>query len=139
MPTAIVVAVALEVLDAGMVVGRLVSFCSSAGRHPMAASKATLRVMASVLMSSFLHNKLITGAVVGAGFQYPSGVISSANCADAPISDNPISFFIETRFACNKRKTENLQTNPARFSTNAIIFHNRKKSLSIRVVLGLIG
>jgi hypothetical protein len=58
---------------------------------------------------------LITGAVVGAGFQYPFGVISLVNRDDAPISDNPISSFIEIRFAYNKHKTQNLQTNPACF------------------------
>jgi len=63
------------------------------------------------------------------------GVIFPANFADAPVSDNPISFLIDIRARHNKQKIEDLQTNPACFSTNTITSHNRENlvACSVRV------
>ena len=49
---------------------------------------------------------------MGAGFQYPLGVVSLANCADAPISDDPISFIIDIRVHHNKQELGDLQPVP---------------------------
>jgi hypothetical protein len=82
--------------------------------------------------------------VMGAGFQYPFGVISPANCTDTPISDNPylpLYRFVYTTTSRNSRftKIEELQTNPARFSTNEIVSNKRKITLPAWPLLGVIG
>ena len=76
---------------------------------------------------------------MGAGFQYPFGVISPANCSDATVTDNRISSLIETRVHHNKQEMEDLQAKPVCFSTNEIVSNKRKKPLLVWSLLGIIG
>jgi len=75
---------------------------------------------------------------MGAGFQYPFGVISPANCSDAPVPDNRTSSLIEVRAGHNKQKMEDLQTNPACFSTNEIVSNKRKKTIACSVFVRIL-
>ena len=54
------------------------------------------------------------------------GVISPANCADTPVSDNPISSFIDIRVRHNKQKIEDLHTDSSHFTALCLLVLQRR-------------